>query len=235
MLCYVMLTPFWRGVVFWCEREDVRRQRVRVPVHIMAQRDGYVQLSEPAEVVERLPPAAAITFAPPLQMEDMPQGAAPAQQPMYPPVPQTQYPTVPTAAKQPDGQGVPLDLNGDGTFDAVGFDTNGDGKLDTIKLIGSPVVDPALLQPTERHHQIIEVVMPPAAFPGMTIVVQAPDGAKCKATVPAGVTPGGRLRVQMPTMVQVPVAQAPLPQPVRDQFIEVVIPAGCAAKLHPNT
>ena len=54
--------------------------------------------------------------------------------------PQPTYPTMPpvtatgygaTPASQPIAQGVPLDTNGDGWTDSVGYDTTGDGQVGT--------------------------------------------------------------------------------------------------------
>ena len=57
----------------------------------MAQQEGYVQLSEPAEVVERLPAASHVTFEPPSNFGATPQypTAAAAQS-----APGTSYPNV---------------------------------------------------------------------------------------------------------------------------------------------
>ena len=111
--------------------------------------EDYVQLTEQAEVIERLPAAEAVTFeavvtlntasavtpqpgGPPPSMQPQPSGGYPTTYPTVGPPPSSYAP--PPSEVKP---GVPLDLNGDGKPDAMGYDTTGDGKVDTIKLIGS--------------------------------------------------------------------------------------------------
>jgi hypothetical protein len=103
---------------------------------LMAQQEGYVQLSEPAEVVERLPAASLVTFEPPANV-----GGSPPQYPTVPPMqsaPSTSYPNVgpppPPLMTSTMSVGVPMDLNNDGRADAIGYDTTGDGKVDCITL-----------------------------------------------------------------------------------------------------
>ena len=89
-----------------------------------------MQLSEPAEVVERLPAASHVTFEPPSNFGATPQypTAAAAQS-----APGTSYPNVgpppPPPMTSTMSVGVPMDLNNDGRADAIGYDTTGDGKV----------------------------------------------------------------------------------------------------------
>ena len=170
----------------------------------MAQQEGYVQLSEPAEVVERLPAASHVTFEPPSNFGATPQypTAAAAQS-----APGTSYPNVgpppPPPITSTMSVGVPMDLNNDGRADAIGYDTTGDGEVDCIKLLGN-VMPPAQPPPGQASgqaadgSQLVELVVPPHVTAGMQVVVQSPDGGMCKVVIPSNVPPGSRLRVQMP-------------------------------------
>ena len=161
--------------------------------------EGYVQLSEPAEVVERLPVASHVTFEPPptglpsypMAVSNVPNASGTR----YPDV-GLQLPTMSTAMSA----GVPMDLNNDGRPDAIGYDTTGDGRVDCIKLLPTAMT-PAVVAPLGQVAaglRLVETVVPPNVRAGMQIVVQAPDGAMCRATVPPNAPPGSRLRVHMP-------------------------------------
>ena len=148
----------------------------------MAQQEGYVQLSEPAEVVERLPAASHVTFEPPSNFGATPQYPAAAAAPPAQSAPGTSYPNVGPPPQPPMTStmsvGVPMDLNNDGRADAIGYDTTGDGKVDCIKRLGN-VMPPAQPPPGQASgqaadsSQLVELVVPPHVTAGMQVDDQA--------------------------------------------------------------
>lgn len=59
--------------------------------------------------------------------------------------------------------------------------------------------------------QWINVIVPAAVDAGTLVTVVAPDGAKCKMTVPAWAAPGGRIRVKLPVAAARPSGSPPQP------------------------